>query len=318
MLLSIVIPCYKVEKYIVKCLDSIYSQNVNDGLFEVVIVNDGSPDRSADLAEPYTKSHHNCRLINQTNGGLSVARNTGLDAARGNYVWFVDSDDWLLKGSLCYVLSEIQNNPSVDIFASSLLLHNEETKKERGECGLRNMFVSGVEYFEKGYPYGAAQRSIYKRKFLIEENLRFAPGLLHEDGMWGFQVYYCAKIIKLLDKHIYVYLQRTSGSIMKTIKVKSAYDLVEIHKRLYCFMKNRVAKEHQEYYERKIINVLCAAYAFTKPIWDTYEFRMFEKENLSYIRKMAFYSCFVKGGWKKGIPMLFSPKLLLLLTRRKQ
>lgn len=317
MFLSIVIPCYNVEKYIVKCLDSVYSQNVNDEFFEVIIVNDGSPDRSVELAEPYIKNHSNCSLINQMNGGLSVARNKGLENAKGDYVWFVDSDDWLMQGSLCYVLFEIQNNPSVDIFASSLLLHNEETKKEIGECALKNMFVSGVEYFEKGYPYGAAPRSIYKRKFLIEENIRFAPGLLHEDGMWGFQVYYCAKNIKLLDKHIYVYLQRTSGSIMKTIKVKSAYDLVEIHKRLYYFMKNRVAKEHQEYYERKIINVLCAAYAFTRPIWDTNEFRMFEKENLSYIRKMALCSCFVKGGWKKGIPMLLNPKLLFFLAKWK-
>ena len=311
-ILSIIVPIYNVEKYICKCLDSIYSQSIDLNSFEVITVNDGTKDQSAELVKPYCSKYPNCFLINQDNGGLSVARNTGFMAAKGSYVWFVDSDDWLLEGSIDYVLSLIIQYPETDIFASSLLCHYEDTGIEEAETQLRKEWLSGIEYFENGYPYGAAQRSIYKKDFIVKENISFAPGLLHEDALWGFQVYYCANRTLLLNRHIYAYLKRKEGSIMSSVKVKSAYDLVEIHKRLFEFMKRRVKKQDQEFFERKIMNVLCAAYQFTKPIWKQPGFVAFEKENRSYIRKMALSSFHVKGGWKKGIFMLLSPKLLYL------
>ena len=308
--LSIIVPIYNVEKYICKCLNSIFSQPIDLNSFEVIAVNDGTKDQSAELVKPYCAKYSNCILINQENGGLSVARNTGLMAAKGSYVWFVDSDDWLLDGSIGYVLSLISQYPETDIFASSLLCYYEDTGVKKAENQLREVWLSGIKYFENGYPYGAAQRSIYKKDFLIKENLSFAPGLIHEDALWGFQVYYCANRILLLNRHIYAYLKRKEGSIMSSVTVKSAYDLVEIHKRLYEFMKRRVKSQDQELFERKIMNVLCAAYQFTKPIWKQSDFVEFEKKHRSYIRKMALSSFRVKGGWKKGIFMLVSPKLL--------
>ena len=92
MILSIIIPVYKVEKYVRKTLESVFSENFSDNEVEVIVVNDGTPDRSMDIVNEFV-SHKSLRIINQENQGLSGARNTGIKAAKGKYVWFVDSDD---------------------------------------------------------------------------------------------------------------------------------------------------------------------------------------------------------------------------------
>ena len=101
-MISVVIPLYNKESSIKDTLHSVLSQNFND--FEVVIVNDGSTDNSVSRVEEYTKKYFNIRLINRLNGGLSAARNTGLKEAKGEYVWFIDSDDWIEKNCLSILM----------------------------------------------------------------------------------------------------------------------------------------------------------------------------------------------------------------------
>lgn len=103
MLVSIIIPIYNVEQYIEQCFTSIYAQDISEDIFEVIAVNDGTPDNSMSIVKTIASQHKNLVIINQENQGLSVARNTGLDHAKGEYIWFVDSDDWLTKDSLSLV-----------------------------------------------------------------------------------------------------------------------------------------------------------------------------------------------------------------------
>lgn len=100
MNLSIIIPIYNVEKYLSDCLNSVINQKKSDLTYEIIIVNDGTPDNSLKIAEDYAKSHNNITIISQENQGLGGARNTGLKAASGDYVWFIDSDDWINLNSL--------------------------------------------------------------------------------------------------------------------------------------------------------------------------------------------------------------------------
>ena len=106
--LSIIIPIFNVEKYIDKCLDSIFSQCVDNTMYEVILVNDGTQDDTLTVLRPYLEKNENCVLINQENQGVSVARNTGLLKSKGDYVWFIDSDDWLERGSIEYIIDLIK------------------------------------------------------------------------------------------------------------------------------------------------------------------------------------------------------------------
>ena len=124
--LSIIIPVYKVEKYIARCLDSIFNQKVDDSLIEVIVVNDGTPDNSMQIVNSYVAMHRNLTIINQENQGLSVARNVGLAKATGDYVWFVDSDDWLVEDAFSILFGYMKDNPTL---ISSPLIASFENEK---------------------------------------------------------------------------------------------------------------------------------------------------------------------------------------------
>jgi glycosyltransferase involved in cell wall biosynthesis len=93
--LSIVIPIYNVEKYLAKCIESVLNQDIPTDEYEIILINDGSTDSSLQIAEKFVQMHPYIRLISQENQGLSAARNRGLDESKGEYVWFIDSDDWI-------------------------------------------------------------------------------------------------------------------------------------------------------------------------------------------------------------------------------
>ena len=113
MTLSIIIPVYKVEKYLRKCLDSCLHQNISKEDYEIICVNDGSPDNSAQILDEYAAKHPNIRVVTQTNQGLSMARNNGLAVAQGDYVWFIDSDDWIEENCLAGICSALKSNPDL-------------------------------------------------------------------------------------------------------------------------------------------------------------------------------------------------------------
>ena len=126
MVLTIVIPVYDVEKYIGKTLESISKQAANMNDVEVVIVNDGTPDDSMSIVKKYTNLIPNIFVIDQKNGGLSNARNTGLNNARGEYIWFVDSDDWIEDNSIKTIIDQIkQYSNRVDVYCYKIWEYNE-------------------------------------------------------------------------------------------------------------------------------------------------------------------------------------------------
>ena len=122
VLLSIVIPIFKVELYIEKCLNSIYGQ-IDDLPVEVVLVNDGTPDGSMDVAQRFVNNQ--TVVVSQVNQGLSVARNNGAKAAHGKYVWFVDSDDWIAEGAIAKVCKWLEQYRS-EVFVIEIKAYDEE------------------------------------------------------------------------------------------------------------------------------------------------------------------------------------------------
>lgn len=124
--LSIIVPIFKVEKYIRRCLESIFRQGLNDDVFEVIIVNDGTPDRSMEVIADIIQQHQNITVINQENQGLSVARNNGIEQARGEYILFIDSDDLLIDNTLPYLLDKALSSQANLVVADFVKMCDEQ------------------------------------------------------------------------------------------------------------------------------------------------------------------------------------------------
>ncbi len=286
--LSIIVPVYKVEKYLDKCLSSILNQDLERDNIELVVVNDGSPDNSQAIIDKYLNVYPQIIVpIKQQNQGLSMARNNGLEKATGEYVWFVDSDDWLLDNALETVFEELKNNPDVDVLSSFLREYYEtgNTFKERQYDG--PIIMTGVEYLKRRLPVGAAQRYIYKREFLLRNKFSFIPRILHEDGVWGHMILYKANKVKIISKPVYVYRLRTSGSIMSSITVRSGYDLIKGHKILMNWMVENVSVIDQPLFHYLIFGLINCALDYSRDIIGKKEYRDFLKENKTYIHQQA-------------------------------
>lgn len=283
--LSIIIPVYNVELYIDTCLNSIFSQNIEESMFEVIVVDDGTPDNSMSVVNKYAKLHDNLKIITQENQGLSVARNNGLNLAQGRYIWFVDSDDWLVDNSLNRVLNLLSQN-DYEVYATPLLSVYEKDNHRVSDIKLaEDLVLRGKEYLYGRYPYGASQRYILKRSFYLKQNLRFYPNVLHEDGEFGPKMLFAATNVYVLSNPVYVYRIRVSGSIMSSWRKKNSDDLIIIHKHLMDFCeKNIVDVNEQVQFKDVVFNTLLVSILFAKNNWNNVDFKCFYLENISYLR----------------------------------
>ena len=318
MKLSIIIPVYNVEEYIARCLDSIYNQNIEESQYEVIVVNDGSPDGSLDITKTYVLKHTNLTIISQENAGLSAARNAGLEKAQGEYVWFVDSDDWLTCNSISVIFGYLKESPS--LIASRLIFSwgNGETKVI--EPNTDKSIVSNVEYLRK-FAVGAVQRYIIKRDLLIDNKLQFYKGIYHEDAEFAPRLLFSAKEICVIPESVYHYFQR-EGSIMSTWKLKNTKD--------YCFVSNRLREYSESLHSKDPLyssilrfysfKLLLRAFPYTK-LTSMKEVSVYYDKKSYFIRKQAFRELFSKqlSMHERLIALVsfLSPKMALYLLSKK-
>lgn len=239
--LSILIPVYNVASYINRCLDSIFLTNRYTEQFEVILVNDGSTDNSEELILPYINKYSNCKLISQANKGLSMARNIGVEHSIGEYIWFVDSDDWLFEKSVDYIL-ELIHTTDRDLYATILDYTYDNSKLNHRERYIVNDNIVSINQYMFNYPVGASQRFVLKRTIWDRYNLKFYPNIYHEDGDWGPRMLICCTDVYIISKSIYHYYQRETGSIMSNWKLKNSHDLVFVSDRV-----RKLAHENAQY-----------------------------------------------------------------------
>lgn len=213
-LISIIVPTYNVEKYIRTCIESILAQTYRN--VEVIIVNDGSKDQSLAVISDLICSHHNVKVINQKNQGLSVARNTGIDVATGKYITFVDADDKIMPGFVSS-LYQIADKTGADIVRGSFRDFNGNIPKDWApdfnvptNCGtiVLDQFLSSNISF-------VVWSSIYRLDFINSNHIRFTPGILLEDGDFTTRAYMLAKLVATSPEPNYAYRIR-QGSILTT------------------------------------------------------------------------------------------------------
>lgn len=220
MFLSIIIPIYNVERYVRGTLESIYSQDCGDDAFEVICVNDGTPDGSMAIVDEFASLHANLRIINQSNQGLSCARNAGLAVAKGDYVWFVDSDDTLAPGALTMVKTSIVSS-GADVTGFDMLRKNERT----GDVTIEKIAVKqsvcygvvapGTTYYDRIHTC-PVQRFVFSRTFLETNGLKFYPHIYYEDAELMVRVLCLVKRMMIISATPYCYLVRGRGSIMSS------------------------------------------------------------------------------------------------------
>jgi glycosyltransferase involved in cell wall biosynthesis len=225
--LSIIVPIYYVEEYLEECLTSIYA--LEDMTYEVILVNDGSPDNCSAIIERFNQQYaSNTVVINQKNAGLSAARNSGLCVAKGKYVALVDSDDYIASKVL-FTLYQYALNEDLDIaFAQSLTFwkgSGAQTKTLTIPSAVTNLEVTnGLNIletsFQAGYKRINCWNKIYKRDFLQANNLIFVEGIFFEDVPFTFQAFFVASRVKAFALDYYYYRQRP-GSIMTSKNQKS-------------------------------------------------------------------------------------------------
>ena len=301
MLLSIIIPVYNVERYIVETLESILSQNTFPFTYEVIVVNDGTPDHSMEIVERYRYSFDNLTIINQENQGLSCARNSGLKIAKGDYVWFIDSDDSIPQDafeSLFPYLTRYRH----EVLAFDITKIEEETGKKLTEkiflkpkyYHLYNTSHNGTELNKKIHT-GIVQRFIFCKSFLSRCHLAFTPGIIHEDIDFIVRILLHANSILPIAKPCYNYLLRSTGSIMSSLNIKSCTDRIKIIK-----LWNKIeSEEHLSKMQKAVIedNIFNICYGlFISSPRNASSYEQFLRQNRNYIIRRgltaALYSIF--------------------------
>lgn len=260
ILLSIIIPVYNVELFVEKCIRSCETQDINKDEYEIIVVNDGSTDNSLNIVNDLARRFPNIRVFSQSNAGLSAARNKGIQNARGDYIMFVDSDDWIAEkclGKICSKL-KIEQPDALAICAANV---KGDGMIERRQAYADVTPMSGYELLKKGVS-PCAPFAIWSAKFFKKYELSFFEGIFHEDSEFTPRAYYLADKVSFVNDIIY-YVFQNPNSITRTPNPKRAFDLVNVvctHLSKFC--KSIVRKEHRPVFYNLIALYLNNALAY--------------------------------------------------------
>lgn len=237
MKISFIIPIYKVEKYIRQCVDSVLGQTYRD--IEVVLVDDGSPDGCPHICDQYADNDNRIVVLHKPNGGLSDARNEGLKKATGEYVIFVDGDDfWLENTCLEQLVQVLKKHEGIDFIGFNCQYYYPESNSFHKWVPYADVIsdkaidknTAMVELVKSGtFPMSACLK-VMKREFLLKNQLFFIKGQLSEDIPWFINMLDCTKLCCFVNLYIYCYRQNVSSSITSTSGEKGFDNLFEIFK----------------------------------------------------------------------------------------
>ena len=229
-MISIIIPIYKVEEYLDRCVRSVVNQTYKK--IEIILVDDGSPDNCPQLCDEWAIRDNRIIVIHKENGGLSSARNAGIKEARGEYILFVDSDDYIDQNTCEKLIKYAEGVDLVvgeaTIYEDKKIIHSIHTNLEENciytgtECAMKEIMA--------GEWYAPACYNMYRRRFILDNALLFTEGILHEDVDYLPRLFLAAKTVKYIKYEFYKYIIRES-SICGSKSEKNLNDLFEIYAR---------------------------------------------------------------------------------------
>lgn len=231
MKFSIILPIYKVEKYLRPCVDTILNQTYKD--FEIILVDDGSPDSCPQICDEYASIDKRVKVIHKKNGGQADARNVGLDSASGDYICYVDSDDYFASNKVLELLADkAKTNPDIVHYKFMEWYESDgHIAKCRFDYNVKTEGCSVAEIYcdliDKDAYYNSAWSKIIRRELLMDNNIRFEKGIVGEDNEWYYHVIMVAKSLILVDEPLYVY-RRRQGSTTTTASRKNLLDQLHV------------------------------------------------------------------------------------------
>lgn len=255
-LVSVIVPVYNVENYIEECLDSIIDQTYEN--LEIIVVDDGSTDKSNEKVQPFTTDNR-VQLIEQANQGLSGARNTGLKAATGKYVLFVDSDDFIETKAIESLVAQMESH-QVDLirFNGKAFLDELNTPIEQNSYDFSHRLEEGKVYTTDSYE--ANRRTfvspvylyIIKREVLTKNNITFYEDILHEDELFTTQVFLAVKSM-MYQNQFYYHRRYRENSIMTDQNPKRLKRTMASYSRIYIELEKLYGKSHYTKEQQKLI-----------------------------------------------------------------
>lgn len=266
VLLTVVIPVYNVEKYLKRCIESILIQEWKN--YDILLVDDGSTESSPQICDDYAKVYDFISVIHKKNGGLSEARNTGISHAKGDYVYFPDSDDWL-EPQTFKELADVLESQEFDIVS-----FNREFVKGEEDPIVSDPLVTQVyegkdafvQMLKHSYITGFANDKIYKKSLFIDNNISFPKGKYYEDLGTNYKLFLSAENVFATNQKYYHYLIDNPDSITQSWNEQKFSDMFEFYKDIFYsdFVRSRLNQEElqisQLYYVNGLIHILASLY----------------------------------------------------------
>lgn len=254
--LSVIVPIYKVEKYLAKCVDSLLKQDLSPEEYEIILVDDGSPDRCGEICDEYASHFANIKVVHRENGGLSAARNSGIDVAQGQYVQFVDSDDYLEPNVLKSLVTKMETD-NLDILRFNYQNVNERyevfdpNKDGKRYVDYRDEVCDGLFFLTNRLGPGC-----YAWQFIIKcellDGCRFKEGIYFEDTEWTPRLLLKAQRVTSTEMLVYNYLMR-KGSITQSVGEKKKKKVLDDKFLLIDSMKEQMIQAHDKRWFKGII-----------------------------------------------------------------
>ena len=243
--LSIIVPIYKVEQYLRRCVDSLLDQDLLLEEYEIILVDDGSPDNCLAICEEYARAHDNVKVVHRENGGLSAARNSGIEVAQGEYVQFVDSDDYL-EPNVLKTLVEKMDADHLDVLRFNYQNVNERyevfepNKISKPFVDYRDEACDGLTFLNERLGYGCYAWQFMLRRELLE-NCVFKEGIYFEDMEWTPRLLLKTSKVTSTNLMVYNYLMR-QGSITQSVDEKKKRKVLDDRLSLVGSMKQQMEK----------------------------------------------------------------------------
>ncbi|MCV9884798.1 glycosyltransferase [Metabacillus halosaccharovorans] len=232
--ISIIVPVYKVEPFIHKCVDSVLLQTFTD--FELILVDDGSPDNCGKICDEYAQKDKRVKVIHKENGGLSDARNAGLDIATGDYIGFVDSDDWIESDMFEMLYNMCVENDCEIANCTSIIHYSHKTVTNGGHQLIIHDKKEAMKVMLEGKLYDeVVWTKIFKRDLL--KDIRFKTGIIYEDTAFTYKVIHESSRICCIGEPKYHYIKRENSTMDRAIK-NVKIDSVLVYDEMYKFIDN--------------------------------------------------------------------------------
>ena len=209
-MISVIVPIYNVEKYLARCVDSIVNQTYKN--LEIILVDDGSPDRCPQMCDDYAEKDSRIKVVHKNNGGLSDARNAGMAVATGEYISFIDSDDYV-SDDFFECLLDVMNKENSDIAECSVVKFYEDNRFDEFSDDLSVKTYDTQDAMSALIAENPFHQHVWNKLYKTElvKDIPYAVGKLNEDEFWTYQVFGRANKVSKLNKTMYYYFQRNSS-----------------------------------------------------------------------------------------------------------